>query len=709
MRICQINPGLLSIPPKNWGAIEKIIWNYLIQFKKLGHSVDIKYPNEIKQGQYDIVHSHTWNQTIEIANKNIPVVNSLHDHHVVLWGQNSLCYKQNKEAIGKSIITIVPGEFLIQHFNNPYKLFYLSHGVDTTYFCPSPRLFDRSSCSLLCVANNGYIDNPSYDRKGFRIAIEAARQLELPITIVGPTKNNKVFFDNNSDLLEYEKLEIKYDLDEYELLKEYQSHDIFLHMSELEAGHPNLTILEALSCGLPVIGTSLASEDLEGFERISKDKNELINKIKLILNNYQNFSQKARKTAQNLDYSKTTAKLLNIYGSIIDVKQSFDSKKFKNSLIKEYKYTDKKQPSLIKIPTDKVKINFNEGAFCEITGKSNNKYSIEFKDNKHNKTIYKVILNSNSWARTNYKYFVDYKILIKDSEGNIVVDQNIDLNNKSVFIQLDSKALGDTIAWFPYVEEFRKKHNCRIICCTFWNKLFKDQYPSIEFVEPGSSFRSCHASYIIGLFDPSDISRHPIDYRLIPLQRAASDQLGLKYQEIAPKISIPSTERKIQEKYVCISGTSTAQAKLWNNPGAWQKLIDYLNENQFKVVLIQKEWTDLKNVIIPENKDISESINYLVNCEFFIGLSSGISWLAWALGKKVALISGFTAPWYEFKCLRIHNGNCCNSCWNDINYRFDPGDWNWCPRLKNTPGQFECSKIITAENVIDLLKAEKFI
>ena len=58
MKIAQINPGLLPIPPNGWGAVEKIIWEYTLVLREMGHQVDIKYLNEIKAGEYDIVHVH---------------------------------------------------------------------------------------------------------------------------------------------------------------------------------------------------------------------------------------------------------------------------------------------------------------------------------------------------------------------------------------------------------------------------------------------------------------------------------------------------------------------------------------------------------------------------------------------------------------------------------------------------------------------------
>jgi autotransporter strand-loop-strand O-heptosyltransferase len=107
--------------------------------------------------------------------------------------------------------------------------------------------------------------------------------------------------------------------------------------------------------------------------------------------------------------------------------------------------------------------------------------------------------------------------------------------------------------------------------------------------------------------------------------------------------------------------------------------------------------------IIPENTinktgdlPLEDRINDLYHCEFFIGLGSGLSWLAWACEKPVIMISGFSDPKSEFYTpYRVHNKNVCNSCWSDVNCTFDRSDWLWCPRDKN----FECSREITFDMV----------
>ena len=64
------------------------------------------------------------------------------------------------------------------------------------------------------------------------------------------------------------------------------------------------------------------------------------------------------------------------------------------------------------------------------------------------------------------------------------------------------------------------------------------------------------------------------------------------------------------------------------------------------------------------------------------------------------MISGFSHPLTEFATpYRVVNYHTCNSCWNDPHLRFDHKDFLWCPRHKDTPRQFECTRLITVEYV----------
>ena len=141
----------------------------------------------------------------------------------------------------------------------------------------------------------------------------------------------------------------------------------------------------------------------------------------------------------------------------------------------------------------------------------------------------------------------------------------------------------------------------------------------------------------------------------------------------------------MQNKYICIATHGSSQAKYWNNPNGWQEVIDYLVSKKLDVVVISKESVDFKN-IIDETGDIpiERRIKRLQEAEFFMGISSGLSWLAWTCKIPVIMISGHSAPGYEFNYnnRRIFNNNLCNRCWHT--HDFDKGNWNWCPLKENT-------------------------
>ena len=88
-------------------------------------------------------------------------------------------------------------------------------------------------------------------------------------------------------------------------------------------------------------------------------------------------------------------------------------------------------------------------------------------------------------------------------------------------ICFESKSLGDSLAWIPYVEEFRIKNKCHVICSTFKNDLFKGQYPEIEFVEPGVGVNNIYGLYRLGLFYDDNrtirYDNHPTNPKVEPL------------------------------------------------------------------------------------------------------------------------------------------------------------------------------------------------
>lgn len=352
-------------------------------------------------------------------------------------------------------------------------------------------------------------------------------------------------------------------------------------------------------------------------------------------------------------------------------------------------------------PNITITQHFVNQPFIEIKGESDSKFEIKVFDgdgiNQYHNTI-----GVNHWVKLNREYYTKWNTKIWEN-GTLIYDETLNFESKRVFISFDSSSLGDTIAWLPYCLEFQKKHKCHVIVSTFKNFLFQDAYPELEFVERGSTVHNLYGMFNIGWFYNNN--KEPELPNTIPLQKTITNILGLDYVEIRPRISYEVMERPCEEKYVTIATNSTSGCKFWTKEG-WQELIDYLHSLGYKIINVSKEKNPFNHVTQIKDTSMESTMNVIHHSEFFIGLSSGLSWLAWGMDKHVVMISNFTEPDHEFtsNCTRIVNLDVCNGCWNNPMYKFDKGDWDWCPVLKGTERQFECHKSITPQMVIDQIQ-----
>jgi len=343
-----------------------------------------------------------------------------------------------------------------------------------------------------------------------------------------------------------------------------------------------------------------------------------------------------------------------------------------------------------------ININFVGQPFFEIIGRSNKNYLVKFYD-ENDICIYENTIRANNWIKLARRWFTAWRIKVWEN-NTLIYEYNLDYTNQRVYISLESSSLGDTIAWMPYALEFKKKHNCHVIVSTFKNFLFEDVYPELEFVEPGTVVNNIRGMYSIGWF--YDSTKEPVLPNTIPLQKAATNILGLDYEEIRPRIAY--TPRDVFDgKIVTIATNSTAGCKFWTRE-AWQELIHYLHEKNYRVINVSKEDNPFENCEPLEDKSLQSAMDAISYSEFFIGLSSGLSWLAWAMNKPVVMIANFTEEGHEFSCIRPVKKNVCSSCWNSPKYKFDKS-WDWCPVYAGTDRQYECQSSITSGDVIELI------
>jgi autotransporter strand-loop-strand O-heptosyltransferase len=388
-------------------------------------------------------------------------------------------------------------------------------------------------------------------------------------------------------------------------------------------------------------------------------------------------------------------------------------------------------------------INFRNGAYLEITGGTDELFVVDFYDSDTGILELTDTILTGTWIRTQKKYYVNWYVVVKDLQGSIVFEERFDPKGKDIVIDIDNRALGDTIGFIPYCEVFRKKHNCNLTVLTNFYKIFEDMYPEIKWlplIDKSPEDFNCYAYYLIvqgisgDLYEKNikkinyyysknipikyidNLTFHNTSYHRehpykIPLQKIATNILNLEFEELRPIFPMVNSQRPIEKKYICISEFASSEGmKHWNNKIGWKTLVDELQKKGYEVVSISKEKTQLKNVIKRNGDyDLTDRIWYLQHCEFFIGLGSGLSWLAWASSVKVVLIAGHSEKWVEFQenCIRIINEEVCHGCYNNSEHmdKLCCYHSSFCPEDKN----FICTRAISPRMVINKIKEHNLI
>jgi hypothetical protein len=752
MRIAQITPGVIPIPPNGWGAVEKIIWEYTKVLKKQGHEVEILYTDEVKKGEWDIVHVHMANLALLLKERGIPYVFSHHDHHAHYLGKDSEVYRQNLEAIKGSVLSFVHAKYLIEYFESLPQLRYLSHGanLDDYYFEDRSKDLINNGPRLVMMANNGLLGDPLFDRKGFLPGIECASILGLPITIICPSKNNREFFEKNKDVASYQNLNVIYDMNYEDSLAEMRKHHVFLNLGAIEAGHPNLTVTESIAMGIPVVG--LMETDLKGMRRIeTANTMDLVNGVGDTLLRYSQYVLECKEQRSLISWEVVVSRMLMDYAAFGGISQ-------KDLILNDYrsitKRIEKREDhgfySWFKRDPHFYKCSYPEGEGQAIFFRDARTGSI--------KSFLNVGKSKRAWStvpddRTEY---IDWEIVIKDG-SDVLKTIKMDLTDQHVLIE-DGNIRRDDIK--DIVKDFVSSTKC-IPSISEKSNFLEDIYiPHFKYNGNDESgfYRVLNTDQIISFFSPNYVKENnPLiilktsalgdTISFIPYADEYARRAGIKcdvvsnfgflYDGIYPNVNIiampadlssytdiiccdyiyekSDKPSPLNKKYVCFSSHSTAQAKHWNNNNSWEKLCDMLTKKGLIPVCIDRyysfgnegNWNEIpKNCMNKTGMELTEMMHWIEHCEFFVGLSSGLSWVAHALGKKVVVISGVTTKDNEFDddCIRIHREDLCNSCFNSPErFPFNPGDWFWCPEHKGTPRQFECTKRISAKQVMDAI------
>ncbi len=306
------------------------------------------------------------------------------------------------------------------------------------------------------------------------------------------------------------------------------------------------------------------------------------------------------------------------------------------------------------------------------------------------------------------KFFVEWEITLW-FDGEPVFFHQFDPRGQHVCFKFLSEQLGDNIALLPYVEEFRRQFDCKASCliADTFRDIVKNYYPNVRLTKnlPDDSY-ACFF-----MWAPYNLPQASTqDCTLIPLLKIG--QAILRCVPQPPKvIYTPTKPRAISEPYVCIGVQASSTYKGWLAQNGWDEVVEYLKTLGYRVLCIDRDRVCSNyglTIKMPRGAEdfsgkytLQDRINQLAYADFFIGLSSGLSWLAWAVDIPVIMISGFSEPWHEFQNpYRVHNLFVCHGC---VNKFIEREKLPFCPRFNGKPRAFECSKKISARQVINAI------
>lgn len=624
---------------------------------------------------------------------------------------------------------------LIEYYDDDeigYKIRVVPEGIDPTKFNLENYNLNDGKCRFLIV---GSWEHRKYTTEMVRAFIEVFgghKDIELVIM----ADNQWAYPYRCEDFLKQNFTNVPFNVktmpfinsdDEY--IKILKSANCLLSVSRAEGW--SLPVIEAMACGIPVItldwsgqteyiGDYTTNVMIKTFKPVPQWKNvyipgyyaepdydDLKDKIKYVYENYSyvlsNAISGAKYIADNFTWDKA-AIIADHHLNELEVNRS------KSAVSEFFRFYFNKLNTKVKEPELEIAVSYIDGVRVDITGGYDDKhYQVLFINSDTNELIYDTIIRTNSFAEPFAKYYINWEIKVIDTETNeIIYTDKLNMKDKEVLICIDSDALGDNIAWFPYVEEFRKLHDIKsMFVFTPRKELFMEdpEYYNLIFIDredvlPVSN--EVYAKYVIGACD-NNYNRNKNNWRSITLQQVATDVLGMEYKPLKPRLNKKKYYiNDIDHNYVTISPDSTMQAKLWNRPGAWQEVCDYIREfthNNVHYVGNCPTGTTIENIENNYPMNLDEIIFQIANAKYHIGLGSGLSWVAWALDIPVVLISGFSKPFSEFNCYRVFNDKVCNGCYSNPIFEFDRS-WMWCPCGNN----WECTREITPDMVIEKIR-----
>jgi glycosyltransferase involved in cell wall biosynthesis len=277
VRVVLLGSGVLPIPPPGWGAVERAIDGLARALELQGVEVEIvqrsgkgrprdeyrfalALPRMLRGKRWDVLHASTPVVANRLLLRHVPYVYTSHSRHWTgaqglsqRWG-----FHLEKRACAGALraVALTPEVADRTRRARPGtrvdRIRVIPNGVDLERFGPEWSV--RHGQQVLGVG-------AVHPRKRWHLAVAALRDLpDLYLTIVGPIQD-PAYARRLQELIGGPgRLNLTGEVSAEELRRRYASSDVLLHPSGSEL--LSISVLEALASALPVVGTSILSEEV---------------------------------------------------------------------------------------------------------------------------------------------------------------------------------------------------------------------------------------------------------------------------------------------------------------------------------------------------------------------------------------------------------------------------------------------------------------
>jgi len=286
MKISIIGPGIMSIPPTGWGAVEILIWDYYQELTKLGHDVQIvNNPNQneiissIESFKPDFVHCQYDNFYYVLDKLSCPNI-AITSHYGYLEA-----HFPNYMGYNHIINGFINGKFKIFCLSENIKNIYIKLGIDPhrLYVTPNGARKDLFKFSDSCLFPNKSIFLAKITPRKRQTLVQEIDSLYF----AGNKEDGRFNYNNPNYLGEWSK-DVLYD--------ELTNYANLVLLSDGEADP--LVTKEALMAGLGLVISEYSTANLDTslpyIDVIPESKIRDINYVKNIIEKNRNVSVKLR-------------------------------------------------------------------------------------------------------------------------------------------------------------------------------------------------------------------------------------------------------------------------------------------------------------------------------------------------------------------------------------------------------------------------------